>query len=68
MNARHRAVRLVYEQLIYVEVAIALNKTTEAPEGRNDGAVEALGSLQVRDTQVNVIDESSKVEFHAIRL
>ena len=34
MNTGNLPVRLVYEQLIYVEVALALNKVTRPSEGR----------------------------------
>jgi hypothetical protein len=49
-----------------MEIISALNEHSGETERLQDRAIKALACLEVRHSQVNMIDKPSEVEFHVI--
>lgn len=68
VNPRDWSICFVYEQLVYAEIAGSLDEAARPPERRDDSAIKAFASLEIGDTQVNVINKPAKVKLHGGRV
>src|SRR5687768_1362510 len=68
MHLRDIALRLVDEELIGIKETRAFDDDVRQTEARKHGAIEALARLQVGHMQVDVIEQSAAMEFHALLL
>jgi hypothetical protein len=65
VNVRSRTRRRVHEELIRLEPSIAFAIERQQIQGFQGGLVEATAHVQVRDAQVNMIQQASEVVGHA---